>query len=457
MSAITEGAHCQTRNRQFRQRALFGGGVDGRSMLNIGKITGNILKRSVLRQVSYKREEVFHGAGVGCDCAMLSFSPEEKMASCLQEAVLEREGDLALLIGRCANSLAAGGALPTAALLGLMLPEGTEEEGLKAWMQEAENACQSLRMPEGVCRDLGTSGDADQSLEGPEGINRNLERPGDADWDPRRSGSVCPAGSISEKTSRSPGIQIAGGHSGVSRAVRQPIASVTVLGRLRRVLPGASPGQDIVISKWVGLEGTALLADRLGDEIRTRYPAYLVEEAREFRRYQSVLPEAAIAVQVGVCAMHDASEGGILAALWELAEGWKLGFDIDLRRIPLRQETVEICEFFRINPYELLSGGSLLMVTEKGEELVHALEEAGIPARILGRTTEGPGRILRNEDEIRFLNRPGTDEIYKILGADNSAKAQGEGDFEKAQEIDEPAGILRIDRVTKELENKQEA
>ena len=175
----------------------------------------------------------------------------------------------------------------------------------------------------------------------------------------------------------------------------------------------ARPGQDVVISKWIGLQGTALVAKRNREKLLTRYPAYFIEEAAGFDRYLSIIPEAATAIKSGVCAMHDVSEGGIFGALWELAEGAGVGLNIDLKKIPLRQETVEVCEHCNVNPYELLSGGSLLMTAEDGPGLVLALEEAGIPAVIVGKVTDSKDRILRNEDEVRYMDRPKQDEIYR--------------------------------------------
>ena len=77
---------------------------------------------------------------------------------------------------------------------------------------------------------------------------------------------------------------------------------------------------------------------------------------------------------------------------------------------------MEICEFFEINPYQLTSGGSLLLATGNGEGLVSALEGTGIPAAVVGSLTKGKDRILINADETRFLDLPQSDEILKILG-----------------------------------------
>ena len=117
----------------------------------------------------------------------------------------------------------------------------------------------------------------------------------------------------------------------------------------------------------------------------------------------------------GVGAMHDVTEGGIFGALWEMAEASGVGLEIDLKKIPLRQETVEVCEFFHINPYELISSGCMLMAAADGNELIRRLKENGIEATVIGKATAGNDRVLMNEDECRFLEPPKTDELYKVI------------------------------------------
>ena len=105
----------------------------------------------------------------------------------------------------------------------------------------------------------------------------------------------------------------------------------------------------------------------------------------------------------------------MFGSLYELAGRLGVGLSIDLKKIPVKQETIEICEFFDLNPYELLSGGSLLIVTEDGDGMVKVLEEAGIPAVIIGRTTDSNDKVLHNGEEIRFLEPAKPDEIGKLL------------------------------------------
>lgn len=348
--------------------------------MKVGKITGNALKRSVLKPITYRREEILNGAGIGADCAIFAVPEGFKQAANVQEAAVAGKADMELLIGRCVNSLAVAGAQPIAAMIGLLLPETMEESQLKALMSEANRVCAGYQM------------------------------------------------------------QIAGGHTTVSSAVNCPFASVTAFGLIPEELAatadkigtakgsahkdlikkgfapkGAVPGQDIVVSKWIGLEGTALLATKYTDSLLTRYPAYLVEEAASFTKYISIQPEAAIAIKAGVGLMHDASEGGILAALWEMAERAGVGLSIDLKKLPIRQETVEVCEHVGANPYELRSSGCLIMTTEDGQGLVRELEAAHIPAGIVGKITDGNKRLILNEDEVRYMDRPQVDEVHRLL------------------------------------------
>ena len=112
------------------------------------------------------------------------------------------------------------------------------------------------------------------------------------------------------------------------------------------------------------------------------------------------------------------TEGGIFGALWEMAEASGVGLSIDLKSIPVRQETIEICEFFGINPYQLISSGCMLMAADDGNALVRELKKEGIPATVIGKALDGKDRVLENGDERRFLEPPKTDELYRVCGPD---------------------------------------
>ena len=111
--------------------------------------------------------------------------------------------------------------------------------------------------------------------------------------------------------------------------------------------------------------------------------------------------------------LRQIGSGGILAALWELSETAHTGFEIDMPQIALKQETVEICEFYRLNPYLMTSAGSYLILTSEAEAVVRVLEDAGVSAVRLGAARDQSARVIRNGEEIRYLDRPAPDELER--------------------------------------------
>lgn len=89
--------------------------------------------------------------------------------------------------------------------------------------------------------------------------------------------------------------------------------------------------------------------------------------------------------------------------------------EIILRRIPIRQETIEICERYELNPYRLYSKGCYLLAAANGGRLVRQLEEQGIAAKTVGQVNPGIAREIINEQSRGYLERPQPDELWKIL------------------------------------------
>ena len=326
--------------------------------MKIGKISESVLKRSVLKQIKNRRDEVVIGAGIGEDCAILSFLEDEVVTLTVDPVTATTFENAAYAVYTATNDIAATGAEPVGVLVSILLPESIYESELKEMMQELERTCESLQ------------------------------------------------------------IEILGGHTEVARAVNCPIITITGVGKAKKdsfaSTKGAVPGQDIVISKWIGLEGTAIIANEKEEALRSKYPTHLIDAAKECGKLLSVIPEAATAIKSGVRTMHDVTEGGVFGALWELAESSGVGLEIDMQKLPIRQETIEVCEFVDMNPYQMISGGSLLMVTDNGFDLVRALEKDGINAVVIGKITDNNDRVVINEEERRFLEPPKSDDIYKL-------------------------------------------
>ena len=328
------------------------------TIMKKGKISENVLKRSVLKNIKIHRKEVICGAGIGEDCAILSFGGEYETMLSTTPVIASEEEVSKYAVSMALNNVAAAGAEPIGVMLSVLLPESVEERGLQQIMKQAQEVCDRC----------------------------------DAD--------------------------ILGGHTEVVPGISRPIMAVTGVGKREAARAGSLRGikanQDIVVSKWIGLEGTARLAAEYRERLCSRYPVRMIDEAAAYDRYLSVIPEAATAMKSGVCGMHDVSRGGIFGALWELAQRAGVGLEIDLKKIPVKQATIEICEFFELNPYELLSGGCLIMAAESGQALVNALERKRIPAVVVGRTTDSNDRVIFNEDEKRYLDRPKMDQMYHV-------------------------------------------
>lgn len=328
--------------------------------MKIGKVPENVLERSVFKQLHTKRTEVLMGAGIGEDCAAVKLAEDEVFVLSTDPITGTAKDIGRLAIQITVNDLASSGAEPVGVLLTILLPPEAKESHLKKIMEQMEEACAAAK------------------------------------------------------------VQIMGGHTEVTTVVNQPVVTVCGVGKVKEgklvLTSGARPGMDIVVTKWIGIEGTSIIAKEKEEELKTRFSASFVDKAKELDVYLSVLSEAAVAVNSGVSAMHDITEGGIFGALWEMAEASGIGLDIDVKKIPIRQETIEICEFYGINPYRLISSGSMLMATEDGNKLVRELEKAGINAVVIGKATEGKDRMIRkDEEEHSFLERPKTDELYQVL------------------------------------------
>ena len=320
--------------------------------MKIGKVPESVLKRSVIRQLHTRRSEVVLGADVGEEPDEMIVLSTDPITGTVHEI-----GKLAILI--TTNDLASAGAEPIGVMLTMLLPEHFEEQELKVLMKQLEEAAAAVN------------------------------------------------------------VQIMGGHTEITKAVNQPLVTVCGVGKVKRgrlvKTGGAKPGMDIVATKWIGLEGTSIIARSKEEELLTRFSGNFIEKAKELDGYLSVMTEAATAVKSGVSAMHDVTEGGMYGALWEMAEASGVGLEIDLKKIPIRQETIEICEFYNINPYELISSGCMLMAAKDGNQLVRDIVKAGIPAAIIGKATDSNDRVLINEEERRFLEPPKTDELYKVV------------------------------------------
>jgi len=327
--------------------------------MEIGKVSETVLKRSVFKQLQVKRDEVLIGPGVGEDCSVIKVGSKEciVLSSDPITGSSNQLGELAVHI--TLNDLAASGATPIGLMLTLLLPDGYSEKELKALMKTISELAKEYN------------------------------------------------------------VQIIGGHTEITDAVTKPIVTVTGVGKIHEekvmLSKKIKPGMDIIMTKWAGVEGTSIIAHEGEQQLKSYYNSDLIEVAKSFSQYLSVVKDSKIAMKHNVYAMHDITEGGIYGALWEIGAKANLGMIVDQSLIPIRQETIEICEYFDLNPYKLIGSGSMVIVTDESEAMLRDFIEAGIKATVIGQLTEGTHRQIKFEEVMRSLAPAKSDELYKAL------------------------------------------
>ncbi len=184
-------------------------------------------------------------------------------------------------------------------------------------------------------------------------------------------------------------------------------------------------GQDVVLTGWIGMEGMLRILDEKEQELKKRFAPAFINQIRSYRQELFAVRAISVAKAEGSSVIRQITEGGIMAALWNLAKETETGLELDLKKLSILQETIEVCEHYRINPYQLTSTGCLLIVTDDGEVLADELKRNNIQASVIGKTTDDNDKKLHNGDEVRYIDRPAPDEIFKIYGGIEHGQIKG--------------------------------
>jgi hydrogenase maturation factor len=328
-----------------------------------GKVPAEILEKIVFRYLGADRKEVAVGPSIGVDGAVIDVGDFSIIVSADPiTGALERVGWLAVNVN--ANDVATFGVRPQFFASCLLLPEDAEE-----------------RTIETICRQM-------------------------------------------DEAARKLGMAIIGGHCEVTPGLTHPLIVGCTVGVTQRgnyvTSKGAEPGNKLIITKTVGIEGTAILANDRESWLRGKLNRRLLETAKDFFDLISVVEEATLAFEAGgVTAMHDPTEGGVAGGIHELADASNVGFQIFEERIPIARETFEICRIFRIDPLQLISSGTLLIVAKEtnASKIIKKLRDREIRASLIGEILENPmERILVGKDcSKRELVRPISDHLWLAL------------------------------------------
>lgn len=222
------------------------------------------------------------------------------------------------------------------------------------------------------------------------------------------------------------GIAICGGHTEVTTGVNRPIVVGQMLGTVEKsglvTTSGARPGNDILLTKGIAIEGTAILAREKTRELSGEFDTDFLDRCRGFLTSPgiSIVRDARAALRAGgVTAMHDPTEGGLAAGLHELAFAADSGIEIWEDTIPVFSETQKLCQFFQLDPLGLISSGALIITAEPDStrRIIASLSDAHIPCRCIGKVREkADGASLRNTTAAtRPLPLFHRDEITRVL------------------------------------------
>jgi hydrogenase expression/formation protein HypE len=220
------------------------------------------------------------------------------------------------------------------------------------------------------------------------------------------------------------GVSVVGGHTEITHAIDRPIAVGAMFGE---VAPenlvrsdGAQPGDRLILTKSIAVEGTAILARELEERLVGHFGPDLIARAAGFLHNPgiSIVKEAAIATASGcVHAMHDPTEGGVATGIRELTAAAGLGAVIEAAALSYFPETLALCRYLDLDPLGLIASGSLLIVAPPGdaESIVAALGAASVSAAVIGTIRSEPGVLLEDETGVRDLPEFARDEIARLF------------------------------------------
>ncbi len=226
-----------------------------------------------------------------------------------------------------------------------------------------------------------------------------------------------------DEAAREVGAMVVGGHTERVPGLNRPMISMTALGTAPKdkyvVTSGAKPGDVVLMTKGVAIEGTAILATDFAAELtRAGVPGDVMERARAFITEVSVVKEALALAEIGVNSMHDPTEGGLLGGLAEVAYASGKLVELWEEHVLIRPETKAICEALSVDPLKLISSGSLVATLPKGKlgEAERALARLGVSWAVIGRVREGPPGLLvhRRDGRVEHVGKFVAEELAQL-------------------------------------------
>jgi len=314
--------------------------------LAMGKLPNDILEEFI-RRFDFQDPSVLINPGVGEDTAAVNVAETEVLVlkSDPITFVTDSIGHYAVLIN--ANDIATSGAMPRWFLTTLLFPCNTTASEIWQVMHDLESTCRN--------------------------------------WN----------------------ITLCGGHTEITDAVTRPVVTGMLAGTVaKRDLIDKSnmkPGDKVLMTKAVAVEGTAIIAAEFEGRLKELgLSETVIKQGKEFLVDISILTEAEIAANsVGVSAMHDVTEGGLATALEELSIAGGHRIRIHMGAIPCFSQTQEISRLLDIDPLGLIGSGSLLICcrADAYEGLMTRIQNVGIRVTCIGEVLEAGRGIEAVKDD----------------------------------------------------------
>ena len=324
--------------------------------MNIGKLPNSLLEKIVIDPInnhSVNRKEVLLKPSIGEDCAALNLG--ENICLLSTDPITGAVADIGkLAVNINTNDIASSGGEPIGLMVTALLPASITEEEISHIITDLYKEAEKVN------------------------------------------------------------VAILGGHTEITDAVNKPVLSCTVVGKTNKLIPsgGAKIGDSVIMTKYAAMEGTSIFASDKRDKLKG-IDSSIIEKAKNLGNSLSVIAEGRIGSELGANAMHDVTEGGILGACWEIADCSGVGIEVYEDKIPVLEETKIICNKLGVDYLRLISSGSMLIVCSNGDEMLSALEKAGIVASIIGKIVE-EGKWFIGNGEKTVLGEPTSDELYKV-------------------------------------------
>ena len=337
-----------------------------KEILKVGKLNSELLV-DLLQYKGIQDERVILGPSLGEDAAIIDFDEacEKYLVAKTDPITFATEEIGWYVVNINANDLATRGAKPKWFLPTILLPEGkTTEAIVREIFSQISFACEEL------------------------------------------------------------GIAVVGGHTEITYGLNRPIVVGSMLGEVEKgklvKTSGAKPGDDIIMTKGIVIEGTSIIAREKEEELKKKgFSQDFIERCKNFLFQISVLKEALLAVEVAkINCMHDPTEGGLANGLYEIAKASGNGFLVYKDKIPILKESKILCEEYGLDPLRTITSGTLILTLPEEEtgKLLSKYKDAGISASVIGKIKNKEyGLKILEKGRIKDLEYCERDEIAKIF------------------------------------------